>query len=243
MPKKYDKLWVFGDSYTEPENHVAAEDSFWGVTASYCNIPVIKNLSRRCNSFDSVCHLLTCTQTEINWDKDLIFIGLPPLERITVFDNYADTPYYGKEYNLLDSWQGIDLPSQAHHGLVCLQTYGTDETLIIHHDRSWLETQVLRTIFLLTAWLDSVHANYMILNLSKPLDENNVWGPSEFLLNYVLAHDRCLLFKDTYQSINEGINRPADFAQSGWWGHHEAAGNKYFFDKSLLPAMIKANLV
>ena len=34
MSKTYDKLWVFGDSYTTPNYFVDAKDSFWGLTAS-----------------------------------------------------------------------------------------------------------------------------------------------------------------------------------------------------------------
>jgi hypothetical protein len=82
----------------------------------------------------------------------------------------------------------------------------------------------------------------MILNLSKDLDSNNVWGPSDFVLPYALNHSRCILFKDTYYGINININKPADFDQYGWNGHHDAVGNQYFFEKSLLPTMQRNRL-
>lgn len=242
MSKQYNNLWVFGDSYSTPDISVKPQESFWGLTAEYCKIPIIKNCSRPGNSFDSVCHLLVSMQKDYNWEKDLFFIGIPPLERITVFDNYLDTAYHGNNLDT-STWSIEKFEINAHRGLLGLQNYGTDKQLIIHSDRAWLETQVLRTIFLITSWLDSNKANYMIINLSKSFDRNNKWGPSEFLLPYVENRERCILFEDGYQDINLNINKPDDFEIFGWNGHHGASGNRYFFEKSLLPRMKKCNLV
>ena len=104
----------------------------------------------------------------------------------------------------------------------------------MHADRSWTETQTLRQIYLLTQWLDTNRAKYLICNLSKPLDRDNRWGPSEFVLNYTINHDRCIVFDDTYYSVNVGINLPPDADNpDGWNGHHGPAGNKHYFEKSL----------
>jgi len=237
--KKYNRLWVFGDSYTTPGLCVEPQDSFWGLLATYIEASTVVNCSRPVNSFDSICQLVIGMQEEMDWSKDLILIGIPPLERITVFDNYQDTEYMGHRFEL-QSWEQEKFNIECHRGLVSLQNYGTDKELIIHHDRSWLETQILRTVFLLTAWLDSKNANYMILNLSKDLDKNNVWGPSNFVLSYCLNHARCILFENTYHSINIGVNRPADSDSPE--GHHGPAGNKYFFEKSLLPKIKECGL-
>lgn len=241
MSKTYDKLWVFGDSFVTPDYCVNVKDSFWGLTAQHLDIPQINNYSQPGNSFDTVQQLLIGSAEHINWQKDLVFIGLPPLERITVFDNYKDTKYAGQVINT-DNWLSTPVEVNCHNGLECLQNYGNDQQLVIHSDRSWLETQTLRTIFLLTKWLDSVNANYLILNLSKDLDENNHWGPSNFVLPYCKDHKNCVLFKDTYHGINLDINKPADFEQHGWNGHHGAMGNKYFFEHSLLPRLKELNL-
>ena len=230
---------MFGDSYTTPNVCVAPVDSFWGLTATTLGIPEIINCSRPVNSFDSVCQLLIGTHQDIDWINDLILIGIPPLERITVFDNYQNTEYLGCKFNT-QNWKQEKVKLECHRGLVSLQNYGTDKQLIIHHDRSWLETQVLRTVFLLTAWLDSKNANYMILNLSKDLDKNNVWGPSNFVLSYGLTHSRCIMFENTYHGINIGVNKPADCDTPE--GHHGPAGNRYFFEKSLLPKLKECNL-
>jgi hypothetical protein len=236
LSKSYDKLWVFGDSYSTPGVSVDPQDSFWGLTAIHCNIPTIMNCSRPVNSFDSVCHLLISEQNSYDWNKDLFLIGIPPLERITIFDDHKNTPYYGHNINTA-TWKSQGFQIQSHHGIISLQNYGTDKQLVIYSDRSWLETQILRNIFLLTTWLDSKNSNYMIINLSKPFNSNNIWGPSNFVLPYTINHPRCILFKDTYHSINLDINPPADFKEFGWNGHHGSSGNKYFFEQSLLPTM------
>ena len=242
MSKDYDKLWVFGDSFATPNICVEPQDSFWGLTAAYCNIPTVMNCARPVNSFDSVCHLLVSEQYSYTWDRDLLLIGIPPLERITVFDDHKNTVYYGHEFKTPD-WDFTQFQLYSHQGLIGLQNYGTDKQLIVHSDRGWLEAQVLRTIFLLTTWLDSKNANYMILNLSKELDWTNIWGPSKFVLPYTLQHPRCILFDETYRSINLNKNPPLDFDQYGWDGHHGPAGNKHFFEQSLLPQMQKCNLI
>ena len=242
MLKEYNKLWVFGDSFSTPDLFVNSSESYWGLTASQLSIPVVKNCSKPVNSLDTVCQLLIGMQAEFDWEKDLFLISIPPLERITVFDNFKDTKYFGKTIDT-SNWSTEKFLINAHNGLVNLQNFGEDKHLLIHDDRSWTETQPLRTIFLLTSWLDSKNANYMIVNVcGRDLDANNVWGPTEFLLPYCKNHPRCILFKDTYHSVNFDINPPVDFDQYGWNGHHGPAGNKYFFEQSLLPTMKKVGL-
>ena len=232
MLKEYNKLWVFGDSYTTPGLCVNPQDSFWGLTAQHFKISSIKNCSKSVNSFDSVCHLLISMQDQYDWDNDLFLIGIPPLERITVFDNFKDTAYFGHEIDA-NTWTSNHFKIPYHHGLIGMQNYGSNKELIIHSDRSWVETQALRTIFLLTTWLDSKNANYLIVNLSKPMDKDNLWGPSEFVLPFCQNHNRCILFEDTYYSVNVNLNEPADFKQHGWHGHHGPAGNAHFFETSI----------
>ena len=230
---------MFGDSYTTPGVCVEPEDSFWGLTAIALNIYTIINCSRPVNSFTSVQQLLVGMSEKIDWVNDLVFVGVPPLERITVFDNHRNTEYFGHSINT-QTWEVDKFDIPLHRGLLGLQNYGKDRQLVLHSDRSWLETDVLRQIFLLTQWLDKLNANYMILNLSKDLDKDNVWGPSSFVLPYCKEHKNCVLFKDTYHGINIGINKPADSDTPE--GHHGPAGNKYFFEQSLLPKLKECNL-
>lgn len=234
---------MFGCSTSAVDKAVTPAESYWGLTAEYLKIPIINNCSRPVNSLDAIAHLLISMQEQYDWSSDLFLISVPPLERITVFDDHKDTTYYGYKIET-ESWSREQYRIPYLHGLVGLQNFGNDKKLILHRDPSWNETQALRTVFLLTNWLDSVKANYIIHNTSgRNFDKNNQWGPSEFVLPYAINHPRCILFENTYHSINENINRPADFDQYKWHGHHGSAGNSYFFEKSLLPTMQKCNLI
>lgn len=232
---------MFGDSFTTPNFCVDAQDSFWYLAAQALRAKQIRNCSWSGNSFDSIMHMVVSMQEQFNWDEDLLLIGIPPLWRLTIFDDYKNTQWSGLEFNL-ETGTDEKFHINCHTGLKNLLV-SDDKMLTVFSDRSWTETQTLRSIFLLTAWLDSKNAKYQIINLSEPLDSNNIWGPSEFVLPYAEKHSNCILFKDTYQSINVNINRPADFKEYGWLGHHGPAGNRYFFEKSLLPNMQKCKLV
>lgn len=239
MPKKYRKLWVFGDSYTTPGYCVDPQHSFWGLTASTQGIDTICNCSRPSNSWTTIQQLLVGMHADIEWSQDLVFVGVPPLERITVFDDYRDTAYSA---HMIDTgtWHSHTIDVPCHRGLITLQNFGEDRQLVLHSDRSWLETDTLRQIFLLTQWLDSVGAHYLIINLSKDFDSNNHWGPSTFVLDHCLHHPNTILFQDTYHGINIGVNRPVDSDRPE--GHHGSAGNRYFFEKSLLPKLKESGL-
>jgi hypothetical protein len=231
----YDKLWVFGDSYTTPNYCVSPKESFWGLTASAIGANSIINCSWVGNSFDSIMHMVVSMQTDYDWNNDFIIIGIPPLERLTVFDNYKDTRYNKHTFDL-KTWDFELSDINCHTGLQNLKM-NTVKDLVIFEDRSWTETQTLRSLFLLTSWLDSKQANYLIVNLSKPLDLNNNWGPSNFLLPYCNGHSNLIGFKDTYYSINLEVNKPVDFKEYGWMGHHGPDGNRCFFEKSVKPKL------
>lgn len=175
--------------------------------------------------------MLVGLQLKFDFKNDFLIIGIPPLERLTVFDNFKDTRYNATCISTND-WGQTKMEINCHTGL---QLIKGDEAgkMIVYEDRAWTETQALTTVFLLTTWLDSVGADYLIVNLSKPFDINNVWGPSEFVLPYCVNHKKCILFTDTYHSVNLDKNKPADFAEHGWWGHHGPDGNRYFFEKSI----------
>jgi hypothetical protein len=234
--KNFDNLWVFGDSFTTPDLCVSPKDSFWGLAASHLHVKKIINCSWPGNSFDSVCHVLISMQELYNWNNDIFFIGIPPLWRLTIFDNFKDTRYNGYNFNTT-TWNSDKFEISCHTGLKNF-LMGGDKLLTIFEDRAWTETETLRTIFLLTSWLDSKNARYLIYNLSDPLDVDNKWGPSDFLLPYCTNHKNCILFNNTYYSINVGVNIPPDATSTDKWrGHHGSAGNKLFFEKSIKPKL------
>lgn len=224
-------LWVFGDSYSTPGLCVEPCDSYWGLASKYLSTNSIRNCSRSSNSWRSVQHLLISMQEEYNWKNDFFLIGIPPLERITVFDDHKDTRYIGKLIS--NTWEEKEFDILCHRGLISYQNYGDDRKLIIFSDRAWVETDLLNDIFLMTAWLDSKGANYLIVNHSKPLDSGNVWGPTTYLLPFAKNHPRCILFENTYHSVNVGVVQPADHKIYGEFGHHGAEGNRRFFELSV----------
>jgi hypothetical protein len=238
--KKYHKLWVFGDSFSTPDYWVEPQKSFWGLVGLYLNCDSIENLSWAGNSFDSVTHMLVGMSSQYDWQKDFFIIGVPPLERFTVFDNHKDTLYQSQVYKIPD-WKVTQEKIHCHHGLENKRIEQFKDLSLVE-DRSWTETRMLTSIFLLTQWLDRKNANYLIVNLSKPFDLNNQWGPSEFVLPYCNQHSKCILFDNTYYSVNYGKNKPADFDKYGWMGHHGSAGNKCFFEESILPVLEKESM-
>ncbi len=237
LKRNWRNLWVFGDSYTTPYECVHPSESFWGLLAAQANFSEIKNCSRRKNSLDSVFQLVIGMHSEFDWQQDFLIIGIPPLERITVFDDFKDTAYTGRQF-VVDTWQEQEFNIQCHRSLVCLHGYEQGHT-VAYHMRTWTEVQAMRQLFLLTQWLDAKQAHYLIVNLEQAWDKNNRWPPSEQLLDYCLAHPRCILFDNTYRSINQDVNPPADFDQFGWAGHHGATGNAWFFTQSLWPRFVQ----
>ena len=235
MLKDYDKLWVFGDSYATPDYCVSPSESFWGLTALAIGAKRIFNCSWPGNSFASIMHMVVSMQNDYDWANDFLIIGIPPLERLTVFDNYKDTRYNKQVFDPT-TWKSEIDEIACHTGLINVKLE-TVRDLVIFEDRAWTETQALQNLFLLTTWLDSKNANYLVVNLSKPLDIDNKWGPTNFLLPYCVEHNRLIGFDNTYHSVNLNINKPADFEKHGWLGHHGPEGNRYFFEKSINPKL------
>ena len=222
---------MLGDSYSTPGYCVSPVDSFWGLAASHLEVETVLNYSWPGNNLDSIVHILISEQNKIDWAQDFLLIGIPPLERLTVFDDFKDTKY---NVNQLDTttWTMEPVPLTCHTGLKNIPGWEA-EKMVVYSDRSWTETQALSKLFLLASWLDSVGASYLVANLAKPLDENNAWGPTEFLLPWAKSRSDMILFNDTYYSVNEHVHKPADFYRFKWQGHHGPAGNKHFFEKSI----------
>jgi hypothetical protein len=240
LSKKYSKLWVFGDSYATPGYCVEPKDSFWGLTASLLSANEILNYSWPGNSLDSIVHVLISEQNQYDWENDFFIIGVPPLARLTVVSKDDKKITTAHKINST-SWQHDTFGVLCHHGMENISGY-MDKHFAIYEDSTWTQTQAMRSIFLLNAWLDSKNANYLIVNLSVDFGQDYS-SVGNFLMSNCLAHPRNLLFCDGYYSVNLTINAPVDFEQYGWQGHHGAAGNKHFFEKSILPILEKNKLI
>lgn len=246
MTKQYETLYVFGDSFSTPNYCVDPRDSYWGLLANYANVLNVKNYSFVGNAWEGAMQSLVGESVNINFETSLIIIALPPLERRLRFDNYQNTEHLYYTYNSI--WGESSSVNEHMRGLEVLRGFDVNGTvrdeISLFADRSWLETVLMRELFLVTKWLDSVGASYFVINTNaKDLDKDNFWGPSSTVLPYMLDHPR-MMFEDTYHSINQEDNiQPADYNAHGWMGHHGAEGNANFFQKSLLPQLKDAKLL
>jgi len=239
LSKKYRNLWVFGDSFSTPGECVDPSDSFWMLVGRLLGVDKIYNYSWPCNSLDSVIHLLVSESDDYDWDQDFFLIGVPPLVRLTVMSDDPEKTYHR---NIFDT-QGNKLDQQmilCHYGLENKHFY-QDPIAVRFEDPTWTEIQACRLIFLVNAWLDSHGAGYLVVNLSKDF-QNDQPASGKFLLDRCLNHPNNVLTGDTYYGINLGINRPKDYDQYGWYGHHGASGNIHYFEKSLKPRLERLNL-
>jgi hypothetical protein len=231
---------VFGDSFTTPNICVNPIDSFWMNTARLLNVDKVYNYSWPGNSLDSIIHNLISDSDQYDWDNDFFLIGIPPLARLTVVSE-DDTKSYHRFVFDIDANEVDQQLILCHHGLKNVSFYN-DTTAIRFEDPSWTEIQACRNIFLLNQWLDSEHANYFVVNLSKDFMTDSP-ATGKFLQENCYNHPRNILIDDTYYNLNLGINKPPDYDQYGWGGHHGPVGNKYFFNESILPRLKKNNLI
>jgi hypothetical protein len=171
MTKQYNKLWVFGDSFTTPNFCVDPKDSFWGLTAAAIGANTIVNCSWPGNCLTSICHMLIGMQDQYDWENDFFIIGIPPLVRLTVFDNFKDTRHNATHINT-DTWQSDPVQIDCHTGLVTMPMHEVPG-LVIYEDRSWTEVQALNTLFLISTWLESKNAKHIVTNLSREFDKNS----------------------------------------------------------------------
>ena len=245
MSKQYETLYVFGDSFSTPFYEVDPKDSYWGLLANHADIPNVVNYSFGGNAWEGVMQSLIGVSSGIDFQTSLIIVAIPPLERRLRFDNYQNTEHLFYTFN--QNWDSFPVPNEHMRGLEVLSGFrkgSVRDEISLFADRSWLETVLMRELFLVTKWLDSIDANYFIINTNaKDLDKENFWGPSATVLPYMLDHPR-MMFEDTYHSINQEDNiQPADYGDHGWMGHHGPEGNANFFQKSLLPQLKDAKLL
>lgn len=233
--KTFKTLRIFGGSTSVPGNFVDPQDSFWGLTALAMDIDHIVNYSWNGCGFDSIIHIMISEQLEFNWDNDFFLVVVPPLERWTVFDNHKNTQTTARLFDT-KKWQSESFEVKSHRGLINI-SFHMDKSTVMFEDRAWTEVNTMKNIFFLTQWLDSIKANYLIVNGSKPMDKDNVWAPNAFLLPYCLSHPKINIFSNTYSSVNINVNWPSDFDDHSWNGHHAAPGNQRFFELGILPCL------
>lgn len=225
------KLYIFGDSYSAPDFCVEPKDSWWGIMARELPIDTIENYSWPGNNVDSIAHLVASGPGFA--PNDYIVIGVPPIERFTVFNADSSARQY---YRFFKNLVKIDQPFiPQHDGLEQVTTHQLGREYVMSWNRSWQEAQVLRELFLLGQYIQGWTNNYLIVNLAEPFQPATQWAPLSSMQFKFLANPHAILFSDTYYSINKDINKPVDFDTHGWHGHHGAAGNQRWWELVLKP--------
>jgi hypothetical protein len=168
---------------------------------------------------------------------DYVVIGIPPIERLTVFEHDALPCRAMKFDTTLSGVERLIVP--RHDGLRQLTRHQAGRELVQLWNRSWQEAQILRQMITLAAWLDATVGHYLIVNLSEPFQPLTEWDTLSSLQQQVLSHPRMIVFDDTYYSYNHNIIKPADFDTHGWFGHHGAEGNHRWYDGVIKPHIRK----
>ena len=230
-------LQVFGDSYTTSNGYVDAKDSFCGLLATHLNTDVV-NYSSPGFSFDSILHILL-NETH-DFENDFFMIGIPITCRESVYKE-------GSGHNLHKTIIIDDVITTE--PIACLenvdnirmdQYYERDYNGLDDFSLAWNDIKILEKIYLIHQYFEARQAKFVILNLSEPFVDQDEWPAGKEIIKKVKQLKECMIFKDTYISINEqdGI-KPPDFDQFGWQGHPGADGNLNYYTKVVKPLVDK----
>lgn len=229
------RFHIFGDSYSTPGYCVEAKDSWWGLMATALSVDIIENYSWPGNNIDSISHIITSGPGFAR--DDYVVIGVPPIERFTIYDPESPAKQY---HRFFKNFVEIDQPAITRHdGLKQVTTHqmGKEYVLMWDEHRSWQEAKVLRELFLLKQYIQGWTNNYLIVNLAEPFQEHTNWPPLESMQLKFRADPHSILFNDTYFSANKRRHLPVDYDTHGWHGHHGVDGNRHWFESVLKPRM------
>lgn len=227
------RLYVYGDSYSTPGFCVDPRDSWWGQMALALDIDSVENYSWPGNNIDSIAHLIVAGAGFAQ--DDCVVIGVPPIERFTVFGEEDQEIRYHRFFkNLIKMDQPI---VKEHSGLKQVTTHQLGREYVTLWNRGWAEAQVLRELFLLKQYILQWTSKVLIVNLAEPFQPATQWPTLNSIQRRFLADPHSILFEDTYYSVNKDVNRPIDFDTHGWHGHHDATGNHHWYETIILPRM------
>lgn len=229
------KLYVFGDSYSTPEFCVAPADSWWGLLAHdlKTKITEVENLSWPGNNIDSIGHVMINISDQFNRD-DYIVTAIPPLQRLTMFNPNESNIHQSVTYNsMLVKQRQTDI--LCHTGLAQYAVHDMDRKFVNLWNPSWIEAQVLRQIITMDAFLKQHVNNVLWLNSSVPFQPLTQWPVLSILQSMAQSANNCLLFDNTYFTVNDQKVKPVDFDTHGWFGHHGAEGNLVWYNSSIKP--------
>lgn len=230
------RLIIHGDSYSTPGFCVDPADSWWGLLAHVLKVDSVENYSWPGNNIDSIAHILVANSNLLRQD-DYVVIGVPPIERLTVFEDGARSKQVIGYNHQLQERIRQEVP--AHSGLRQLTRHQLGRQDVDLWNRSWQEAQILRQLITLVAYLETRVQNILILNLSEPFQPLTGWTTLNSLQRQAYNDPRMLLDQLTYYSVNYQINMPADFDTHGWFGHQGSAGNRHWFETAIRPKIVQ----
>jgi hypothetical protein len=201
--------------------------------AQALQVGTVENYSWPGNNIDSISHLIVAGAGFSQ--KDYVVIGVPPIERFTVYDPDGQVPSKQRFFGNLEPMD--QQPLREHDGLRQVTTHQLGQGYVMAWNRSWQEAQVLRELFLLKQYIQGWTPNVLILNLAEPFQPKTEWPTLNSVQRRFLADPHSMLFDNTYYSVNKNVNRPVDFDTHGWHGHHDVVGNQHWFNTVLLPKM------
>jgi len=68
----------------------------------------------------------------------------------------------------------------------------------------------------------------------------DMWPAGQYIIQQINQLKECVIFENTYLSINEQDNiKPPDFDQYGWQGHPGSDGNLNYYTKVVKPLVDK----
>ena len=233
-------MHVVGDSYCSPRVCVTPKNSFWGLAATELQCTEILNYSFSGNCVDNIIHLLL--NGTFDFDNSYFLIGVPPLVRYSICNDVRGLTPHNRDIHIY-----TPLFEECVDKVECMQTIGAkpfaetftnDKQYVSFFNSEWNTVLNLEKIYLLDSWLRTKTCKFIILNLSSPIPYQSEWPPAADIMQKCINLDNCLLFGDTYQTINklDGI-QPVDFHQYGWQGHHGEEGNLNYYNKIVLPKM------
>lgn len=243
------KLYVFGDSFSTPNYCVVPADSFWGLSATELNVNEIINLSWPGNGLENIVH--TLLNEKFDFETDYFLIGIPPLMRNSIYTSVPGIAIgvdnrvlhkFDKAFTLIDNPLCKSLEHVGNWEFT--ETFSNDREYITYFRTEWRDVLSLEKIYLLDSWLRTKNAKFMIVNLTVPIYYQESWPAGEVIMKKVNALDTCILFENTFQSLNLADNiKPADYTEYGWMGHHGSAGNNNWYTKVIKPKMQELNWI
>lgn len=238
MSKESIKLHVFGDSYSTPDYCVPSQKSFWGLAAHDLKVDKILNYSNLGFSLDHALHILL--NETFDFSTDYFVIGIPPLTRYIAYSDSYNTTWNLNEIerNFVQTTQTIKCLSNTRQ-FRFEQQFKNDAVGVDRFNAEWNDVQCLEKIFLLHQYLKLQNAKFMIVNLSNPIAYQDLWPAGCNIMIQVKQSTECVIFNDTYYSVNyQDQIKPVDFTEHGWQGHHGPEGNANWYNKVIKPKMI-----